>query len=135
MQPPRIAGVYETVVYGSDVEGLSSFYGDILGLRLVDVMGELGVTFRLADGSTLLIFDPRRAAVPGRAVPSHGTTGPGHVAFAVEKGERERWAAYLRNRGVAIESEVTWGSGGRSLYFRDPAGNSVELVEGEVWPP
>jgi catechol 2,3-dioxygenase-like lactoylglutathione lyase family enzyme len=134
MQAPRIAGVYETVVYGPDVQALVSFYGDILGLRLVDEMAELGATFRLADGSTLLVFDPRRAAVPGRAVPSHGTSGSGHVAFAIEEGERKRWVAYLQDRGVAIESELTWGSGGISIYVRDPAGNSVELVDGEVWP-
>ena len=32
-----------------------------------------------------------------------------------------------------IEKEVEWPKGGRSLYFRDPAGNSVELVTPGVW--
>jgi catechol 2,3-dioxygenase-like lactoylglutathione lyase family enzyme len=34
---------------------------------------------------------------------------------------------------VEIEREITWPLGGRSVYFRDPAGNSVEFVEGEIW--
>jgi hypothetical protein len=39
--------------------------------------------------------------------------------------------------GVAIEQEVDWPRGGKSLYFRDPAGNSVELLTPGVWhdPP
>ena len=27
----------------------------------------------------------------------------------------------------------TWPGGGRSIYFRDPAGNCVELVTPGVW--
>jgi len=82
----------------------------------------------------LLIFDPEQSAPPGRPIPSHGATGPGHVAFTVGPGGLEAFAAELRRRGVAIESEVEWPEGGRSLYIRDPAGNSVELIEGEAWP-
>jgi catechol 2,3-dioxygenase-like lactoylglutathione lyase family enzyme len=82
----------------------------------------------------LLIFDPERSTTPGRQIPSHGTTGPGHVAFSVGLGGLEAFAAELRRREVAIESEVEWPEGGRSLYIRDPAGNSVELIEGEAWP-
>jgi catechol 2,3-dioxygenase-like lactoylglutathione lyase family enzyme len=135
MLPPRVAGVYETVVYGPDVEALIFFYGDVLGLRRVDNIGDLGAAFRLADGGMLLVFDPRRVSVPARGVPSHGATGPGHVAFAIENGQRERWLAFLEERGVEVESQITWSRGGSSLYFRDPAGNSVELVDGEAWRP
>ena len=31
------------------------------------------------------------------------------------------------------EREISWPLGGRSVYFRDPAGNSVEYVEGQIW--
>jgi catechol 2,3-dioxygenase-like lactoylglutathione lyase family enzyme len=34
---------------------------------------------------------------------------------------------------VAMEDEVAWPAGGKSVYFRDPAGNSVELVTPGVW--
>ena len=39
----------------------------------------------------------------------------------------------LREHDVEIEREITWPKGGRSVYFRDPANNSVEFVEGEIW--
>jgi catechol 2,3-dioxygenase-like lactoylglutathione lyase family enzyme len=135
MEPPGLLGVYETVLYGPDLDVLASFYRDVLGLRHVSDMDELGASFRLRDGGMLLLFDPRRAATSGRAVPSHGTAGPGHVALSIDAGDYDRWLAYLRERGVDVERELTWRQGGRSIYFRDPAGNSVELVAGEAWPP
>jgi catechol 2,3-dioxygenase-like lactoylglutathione lyase family enzyme len=122
-------------VYAGDVPAAAAFYADALGLRLVDGPDELAAGFRLDDGGVLLIFDPSRASRPGRPVPSHGATGAGHVAFSVENGTLAEWTRSLGERGVEIEQEKQWnGRGGRSIYFRDPAGNSVELVEGELWP-
>jgi len=56
------------------------------------------------------------------------------VAFTVEPGRLDAIAVELGREGVAIEQRVTWDEGGRSVYLRDPAGNSVELIEGEAWP-
>jgi catechol 2,3-dioxygenase-like lactoylglutathione lyase family enzyme len=127
--------VYETVLYGHDVAATAAFYAEVLGLRLVEGPDELTAAFRLDDDGVLLIFDPERSGAPDRAVPSHGTEGAGHVAFAVGEGELDACADELRSEGVEIEREVEWPRGGRSIYVRDPAGNSVELVEGDLWPP
>jgi catechol 2,3-dioxygenase-like lactoylglutathione lyase family enzyme len=130
---PRIRGIYETVLYG-DVPALEAFYRQVLGLRLVDGPDELAAAFRLPDGAVLLLFDPERSGRPGRPVPSHGASGPGHVAFRVPKGELDRWRETLLEQGVEIDRDVEWDGGRRSLYVRDPAGNSVELTEDELWP-
>lgn len=130
----RVAGVYETVVYAVDVVAAARFYSDVLELSPLEEPTELSAAFRLDDRGVFLIFDPVRASAVGRRVPAHGATGAGHVAFAVEEGGLEAWAGELRRRGIDIEREITWEEGGRSLYVRDPAGNSVELVEGEAWP-
>jgi catechol 2,3-dioxygenase-like lactoylglutathione lyase family enzyme len=114
---------------------MAAFYSEVLGLRLVDGPDALAAAFRLDDGGVLLIFDPERSGTPGRPVPSHGTTGPGHVAFSLGEDELDSAADELRERGVEIEREIEWPQGGRSIYVRDPAGNSVELVEGDLWPP
>ena len=34
---------------------------------------------------------------------------------------------------MTIEQEVDWPRGGRSFYFRDPAGNSLELATPRIW--
>jgi hypothetical protein len=36
-------------------------------------------------------------------------------------------------RGVEIESDFLWPSGGRSIYFRDPAGNCLEFADPRIW--
>jgi catechol 2,3-dioxygenase-like lactoylglutathione lyase family enzyme len=126
-----ISRVYETVLYAEDLAAARAFYRDVLGLRLVSEPEEVATSFRLDDGGMLLLFDPRLSSQPGRPVPSHGATGAGHVAFSVQT--LAEWTERLRAAGIEIEREVDWG-GGRSFYVRDPAGNSVEFVEGEVWP-
>jgi hypothetical protein len=81
----------------------------------------------------LLIFDPDRTRMDEGKVPPHGTTGAGHAAFAVRDDELDWWRRHLAAHAVAIEKDLTWPGGGRSLYFRDPAGNSLELATPSVW--
>jgi catechol 2,3-dioxygenase-like lactoylglutathione lyase family enzyme len=95
------------------------------------------VFFR-AGGQMLLVFNPeetKKPAAPGAvlAVPTHGAIGPGHICFAAPGGAFDTWRAHLAEHGVAIEAEVTWPGGGRSIYFRDPAGNSLEFAEPKIW--
>ena len=127
----EIHGVYETVLYADEIPAMVAFYRDVVGLEAIDPPDELSAAFRLADGNVLLIFDPERSSAAGRFVPSHGTRGAGHMAFGVEG--LDELKADLEQRGIEIEREIEWNENGRSVYFRDPAGNSVEYVEGEIW--
>jgi catechol 2,3-dioxygenase-like lactoylglutathione lyase family enzyme len=54
----------------------------------------------------------------------------------MEIGEEEYWLCkelLVRNK-IAIEKEVKWNGTTKSLYFRDPAGNLVELITPGGWP-
>lgn len=128
---PLIVDVYETVLYGSDIEAAAFFYGDIVGLPLIESDPGLLAALRLPGGGVLLIFDPVTAAVPGRLVPSHGAEGAGHIAFRVN--DLDAWRAHLTEHGIEIEREINWSAERSSLYIRDPSGNSVEFVHGELW--
>ena len=130
---PRPARIYETALYAPDVDASTRFYAGVLGLRVIDPPDEHSAAFRLDGGGVLLLFDPRRTSAAGRFVPAHGAEGAGHVAFTVAG--LDAFKSHLERAGVAIEREIEWPRGGRSVYFRDPAGNSVELVEGEIWAP
>lgn len=133
-EPPVVAGVYETVLYGSDLRALAEFYTDIVGLRPIDAgLGDLLTALRVPDGSVLLLFDPARSAEAGREVPPHGSHGAGHVAFRTETGELDDWLAHLAHAQVPVERIVEWRPGLVSIYVRDPAGNSVEFTNGELW--
>lgn len=126
--------MYETIVYAEDVASAVAFYRDVLGLALVDGLGDMGAGFRLQSGAVVLIFDPRKSSVPGRPVPSHGAEGAGHIAFAVDRSQIACWRAHFRELGIEIDKDSTSDNGVQQLYVRDPAGNSVELVAGELWP-
>jgi catechol 2,3-dioxygenase-like lactoylglutathione lyase family enzyme len=81
----------------------------------------------------LLLFNPEQTARAMGDVPTHGCHGPGHIAFAILPDQIPAWRSHLREQGVVIEAEIIWPSGGQSLYFRDPAGNSLELATPQVW--
>ena len=130
---PRISGVYETVLYADDVAAAADFYRVVVGLREIEPPGDGAAAFRISEGALLLLFRPSLSAAAGRFVPSHGATGAGHVAFRVDRGELDAFTEHLRAAGLEIEREIVWPLGGRSVYVRDPAGNSVEFVEGEIW--
>ncbi|MEM6974304.1 MAG: VOC family protein [Pseudomonadota bacterium] len=129
--------ILETALYADDLAAARRFYGTVVGL--VEVTEEPGrhVFFR-AGGAMLLIFRPAASAVPaapGRiAVPTHGARGEGHVCFVAEPLGIAGWVERLGTHGVAVETEVRWPHGPRSLYCRDPAGNSVEFAERALWP-
>jgi catechol 2,3-dioxygenase-like lactoylglutathione lyase family enzyme len=66
-------------------------------------------------------------------VPPHGTIGAGHVCFAATRHEIDDWCSDLEKHGIAIESDFEWPNGARSIYFRDPSGNSLEFAEPKLW--
>ena len=123
--------IFETVLYAGDLAAAERFYTEVLGLELYSRF-DVAVSFR-CEGGVLLVFDPDKAILPGRDVPSHGARGPGHLAFAASPSDLDAWREHLRAHGVQIEKEVNWDQGGTSIYFRDPAGNSIELAPPTLW--
>jgi catechol 2,3-dioxygenase-like lactoylglutathione lyase family enzyme len=131
-RPPPLDTVVETAVYASDLEAAEAFYGGVLGLQPVGREPGRHVFFRVGVGSLFLVFDPT-TTLQGGELPPHGATGSGHFAFGIRPETLDDWRRHLAARGVVIEKEYTWPRGGRSLYFRDPAGNLVELITPGVW--
>ncbi len=123
--------VLETILYVDDLEAAERFYGGPLGLALDSRKEGLFAFFRIGD-AMLLLFEPG-ASRRSRGVPAHGAEGPGHACFAVAEDELDGWKGRLEAAGVAIEHEQDWPRGGRSFYFRDPAGNSLEIATPRIW--
>lgn len=128
--------ILETALYAENLEETAAFYTQVLGLeRQVEVPGR-HVFFKVAGG-VLLLFDPaatRSAPRDSRMpVPPHGARGQGHACFAATADEMDGWVARLTGAGVEIEADFHWPQGGRSIYFRDPSGNSLEFAEPRIW--
>jgi catechol 2,3-dioxygenase-like lactoylglutathione lyase family enzyme len=134
VQARSLVGVLETSLYhdGGDREAVERFYGDLLGLPAV-AGWEDGIAFRVGTG-VLLLFDRGRLAERPGPVADHGTSGPGHVCLQAGAGEYERWRERLEAAGVEIVHDSDWSGGGRSFYFKDPAGNLVEIADRDIWP-
>ena len=128
----KLSQLSEAAIYASDLEAAEQFYHGVLGLELISRMENRGMSFR-CGATVLLVFDPARTKIPDAGVPTHGASGEGHIAFVINESEIDPWRARLAAAGVAVESEVEWPSGGRSIYFRDPAGNVVELAPPTLW--
>ena len=128
----HVKRVLETCLYVDDLDIARDFYHRILGL--VPILRREGrhIFFRCDDG-VFLLFNPERTQNTEGSVPTHGAKGPGHVAFAMQDADISMWREKLIQNGVAIETEISWPSGGYSIYFRDPAGNSVELATPKTW--
>jgi catechol 2,3-dioxygenase-like lactoylglutathione lyase family enzyme len=132
----RPAGVLETVLYAKDLDATEAFYRDVLGLRPFASMAGRHLFYR-CGAQVLLIFNPEATEVPPASgalpVPPHGARGPGHVCFRAAAVEIDAWVERLRAKGVAVEADFEWPKGGRSIYFRDPAGNCLEFAEARIW--
>jgi catechol 2,3-dioxygenase-like lactoylglutathione lyase family enzyme len=134
MQP---SAVLEAALYVTNLSEAEAFYGGLLGLERIAKAEGRHVFFRCGKGVLLLfnadateILPPADAKLP---VPPHGARGPGHLCFSATGKEIESWKTFLETRGVALEADFEWPKGGRSIYFRDPSGNSIEFAEPRIW--
>lgn len=131
----RVQGILETAIYVTDLARAADFYqrlfdfGTLLETdRLVALDVERNVLLLFPEGGTGEPYE-----TPGGVIPPHrGVTG-GHFAFAITQDDFDPWAKKLADAMVPIESIVTWSGGARSLYFRDPDGNLVELITTGFW--
>ncbi|MDR7028280.1 VOC family protein [Rhizobium rosettiformans] len=132
----EIEGVLEAALYASDLDAAEHFYGTVLGLERIARHDDRHIFFRCGQ-TVVLIFNAEetvKAAPPGALpVPPHGATGAGHLCFRVSGDRLDDMVAKLTAAGVAIEADFRWPTGARSIYFRDPAGNSLECAEPKLW--
>lgn len=130
-------GILETAIYAADLEAAERFYSDVLGLAVFSREPGRHVFFRSGAGM-FLVFNPNATTtgetrIGGVAVPRHGATGPGHMAFRIRESDLPAWRQHLSQNAILLDAEIAWPNGGKSLYFRDPAGNSIELATARLW--
>ncbi len=129
-------GILETVIYAGDLAAIEVFYRDVLGMEPFTSVPGRHLFYRCGN-QVLLVFNPEATRIPpardALPVPPHGAEGSGHVCFRASASELDRWRSHLEAKGVEIEADFDWPGGGRSIYFRDPAGNCLEFAEPRIW--
>jgi catechol 2,3-dioxygenase-like lactoylglutathione lyase family enzyme len=131
------SAILESALYVTDLGAAEAFYRDVLGLAVITRVDGRHIFFRCGQG-VLLLFNAEATKVPPPPdaklpVPPHGAVGQGHLCFAATGGEIVGWRQRLEGKGIAIEADFDWPNGGRSIYFRDPSGNSIEFAEPRIW--
>ena len=134
MQP---SAILESALYVADLDAAEAFYAEILGLSVIVKVPGRHVFFRCGDG-VLLLVDAEATRIPlapdaKLPVPPHGTVGEGHLCFSATAEEIGRWKSHLESHKIAVEADFEWPKGGRSIYFREPSGNSIEFAEPRIW--
>jgi catechol 2,3-dioxygenase-like lactoylglutathione lyase family enzyme len=128
--PLPLTGILETVLYCTPEteEAARSFYEYVLGLRRVSQW-----TYRLGP-QVLLLFNAEETRMQ-EWPPPHGASGSGHICFTVPSESYEPWKEHLEQHQIEIVEEIDWSRGVLSFYFKDPAGNMLEIANGDMWPP
>jgi len=128
----QVSNILETCLYVDDLAKAEQFYSQILGLH-VESRHEGRDVFFHCGPRMLLLFNPLASRESSDHFPPHGAFGPGHLAFGIGEADLPAWTDWLKKQGIAIEKVIDWPQGGRSLYFRDPAGNLLELATPRIW--
>ncbi|WP_171207416.1 MULTISPECIES: VOC family protein [unclassified Ruegeria] len=133
---PTPSAILEAALYASDLDAAERFYGEILGLEQIQRVKDRHVFYRVG-GSVLLVFNPAQTEHPplnpDLPVPPHGARGSGHVCLVLTRDEIAVMRKHLLDWNIPVDAEFDWPNGARSLYVRDPAGNSVEFAEPHLW--
>jgi catechol 2,3-dioxygenase-like lactoylglutathione lyase family enzyme len=133
---PRVVGILETCLYVEDVERSRAFYVQLFGFETL-VCDERICVFAVAASQVLILFARGGTLEPvpvgDSFIPPHDGGGRQHFAFAIAAEDLAAWRRHLAETGIAVESEIVWKSGGKSLYFRDPDGLLVELATPGLW--
>jgi predicted enzyme related to lactoylglutathione lyase len=102
----------------TDMDRAVKFYEEVLGLSLLR-----------RDGSSWAEFEagPVRLALHGSVEGHPASAGGATAVFVVDDLDVER--AVLEERGVELDHAAEIGEWARYATFRDPDGNTVQLIE------
>ncbi|ACG71267.1 Glyoxalase/bleomycin resistance protein/dioxygenase [Anaeromyxobacter sp. K] len=113
-----------TVLFARDPERMRRFYAEVMGFPIARELGPGWVEFRV--GSNLLVLTQRGGLFHDPPTPEGALSV--QLAFRVAPAAVAACAEELRRLEVPIVSPPTdqpWGH--RTLFFRDPDGNVLEI--------
>ncbi len=127
---PTLNKIKETAINVTDVPRTVDFYHGILGLELISQTDKFA--FFRAGTDLLLCFDTDKTQ-DQTTPPPHAARGVQHFAFECSAEDYVRWKELIIQNNIAIEEEITWETGKKSFYFRDPDGHCLEIIEPLMW--
>ena len=130
---PTHSGLRHLALNVRDLDAMKRFYQDLLGF-VVEWEPDADNTYLTSGTDNLALHRSTSLTTPSTSPPTTAPPAPlgalDHLGLIVPNAEDvDRWAAFLEARGVAIAAQPrTHRDGARSCYFRDPDGNSVQIM-------
>jgi len=123
-----ITGIEHTAIAANDIAALADWYVDMLGFEIN--YKSAGAIFVRAENGTMLELIHAEGDRPGTTMK---TPGIRHLALTVEDFD----AAYVRlsSRGIHFITEPMENKGNRVVFFTDPEGNILHLLQRAVPMP
>ena len=133
---PEITRTLETSLYVASLDASEAFYRRVFGFSTMLRDGRM-CAMAVPQRHVLLLFrrggSVQASPSPAGDIPGHDGQGTQHVCFGIPADAFEEWNGHLAAEGIEIESRLEWAKGGRSLYFRDPDGHSIEVATPGLW--
>jgi catechol 2,3-dioxygenase-like lactoylglutathione lyase family enzyme len=119
-----IKAIDYTVIFVRDMAAMRRFYEGVLGFPVARELSPKWIEYQLGN-NTLALAVPTRTAADA---PTPAGSASLQLAFKVSAAEVDQCAGELLRQGVELVSPPTDQSfGHRTLFFRDPDGNLLEI--------
>ncbi len=119
-----IRAIDYTIIFVRDMEAMRYFYESVMGFPMLRQLSANWLEYRVG-GNTLVLSRPGLTAAD---IPTPYGSASLHLAFKVSAREVDQCAEELICKGIDLVSPPTNRDfGHRTLFFRDPDGNLLEL--------
>jgi len=118
-----IHGIDYTIVFARNLPAMRHFYQEVMQFPVRRELGPQWV--EMAIGSNILALTERGLMFNDPPAPEGTLTV--QLAFRVAPAEVEQCRELLQAKGVATDQAVDQPWGHRTLFFRDPDGNVLEI--------
>jgi catechol 2,3-dioxygenase-like lactoylglutathione lyase family enzyme len=128
-RPPH-AGLRHLALNVRDLPAMKRFYVDLLGFA-VEWEPDPDNIYLSSGIDNLALHRAGGTAPAGSTATAAPSTGAlDHLGLIVRSADDvDRWAAFLEGNGVPLSAKPkTHRDGARSCYFKDPDGNSVQII-------
>ncbi|HEX7127922.1 MAG TPA: VOC family protein [Thermodesulfobacteriota bacterium] len=123
--PIRLQAIDHFGLEVADLARAERFYTEVFGLPVKRRMP--GVVVLDFNGRSFNLLE-RRDRAPGDPAAIERPTGRSHLAFTVSPDDFAEAAGRLASAGVPTHPVIDWGDHD-GLYFLDPDGNLLELID------
>ena len=125
-----VKGLGEIALRVNNLDIMQKFYEQVVGLEVLQRSDD-AVFFKIADGygghtQVVVLFD--RSKQPSYSGIDAAKSTVDHIALEIDLADFEAEKRRLEGMGILTRTAEHAWCHWRSLYFKDPEGNEVELV-------